>query len=61
MYLINHLPTPLLLHKSPFECLYHKLPNYSTIHVFGAHVFLLSNVLIPINYKYVLVIVSLLA
>ena len=35
VFLINCLPTPLLNHKSPFECLFHKPPDYTSLRVFG--------------------------
>ena len=34
-HLINMLPTPILQYKSPFEILYNKLPDYSTLRSFG--------------------------
>ncbi|KAI5330645.1 hypothetical protein L3X38_030043 [Prunus dulcis] len=34
-YLINRLPTPLLKHKSPYEILHQKSPDYSNLRVFG--------------------------
>jgi histone deacetylase 1/2 len=34
-YVINRLPTPVLKHKSPFKMLYHKLPDYRFMRVFG--------------------------
>ena len=33
--LINHMPTPVLFKKSPFECLFHQLPDYSFLRTFG--------------------------
>ena len=33
--IINHLPTVILKHKSPFECLYHVSPDYTSLRVFG--------------------------
>lgn len=34
-YLINRLHTPVLNNKSPFEMLYHKLPDYGFLRAFG--------------------------
>ena len=34
-YIINRLPSPVLHYKSPYECLYHVLPDYSLFKVFG--------------------------
>lgn len=34
-YVINRTPTPILQNKSPYDILFGKSPNYSTIRVFG--------------------------
>lgn len=34
-HIINRLPRPIINHKSPFELLYHKVPSYSHVRVFG--------------------------
>jgi hypothetical protein len=34
-YIINRLPTPVLHHKSSFEILYNKIPDYRFMRVFG--------------------------
>ncbi|XP_038693768.1 uncharacterized protein LOC119991495 [Tripterygium wilfordii] len=34
-YLINHIPTPLPSHKSPYELLHGHMPNYSHLRVLG--------------------------
>jgi len=39
IHIINRLPTLLLHKKTPFEILYHKLPDYSRIRVFGCVAF----------------------
>lgn len=38
-FLINRTPTPLLSHKSPFECLYGHKPDYDSMRVFGSLVY----------------------
>ena len=35
VYLINHMPTTILNNKSPFECLFGRLPNYKKLRIFG--------------------------
>lgn len=39
-YIINRLPTPLLHHKSPYECLFHQPPDYDSLRVFGSLCFI---------------------
>lgn len=39
VYLINCLPTPTLLHKSPYEILYHTPPHLLHLKVFGCTCF----------------------
>ena len=34
-YIINRLPTPILKHKSPYEILYKRVPDYQIMRVFG--------------------------
>jgi hypothetical protein len=34
-HLINRIPTPFISNKSPFEIMFHKLPVYSHLRVFG--------------------------
>lgn len=38
-YIINRLPSRLLLNKSPFELLFGSSPNYDTFRTFGCRVF----------------------
>lgn len=39
IYIINMLPTPILSNKSPFEVLFHTVPNYEVFRIFGCRVF----------------------
>jgi hypothetical protein len=39
VYTINRLPSPSTHNKSPFELIYDKLPNYSSLRVFGCACF----------------------
>ena len=39
VYIINRLPTPVLSHFSPYEKLFHQVPNYSILRVFGCKCF----------------------
>ena len=34
-YLINHLPTPVLTNKKPYEIIFGKTPTYKHLRVFG--------------------------
>jgi len=35
VYLINHMPTPILAHCSPFDCLFHRSLHYHFLRTFG--------------------------
>jgi histone deacetylase 1/2 len=35
VYLINRMPTPVLAHCSPFDCLFHRSPDYHFLRTFG--------------------------
>jgi hypothetical protein len=39
IYIINRLPTLMLNHSSPYEKLFHQVPNYSILRVFGCKCF----------------------
>jgi hypothetical protein len=39
VFIINRLPTPVLDHISPYEKLFHKLPDYTLLRVFGCKCF----------------------
>lgn len=39
VYIINRLPTPVLDNKTPYECLYGDLPDYSVMKIFGCLAF----------------------
>ncbi|KAJ0799808.1 putative RNA-directed DNA polymerase transcription factor Lambda-DB family [Helianthus annuus] len=39
VFIINRLPSPILQGKSPFELLYHQIPNYAMFRTFGCRVF----------------------
>ncbi|CAN1222790.1 Retrovirus-related Pol polyprotein from transposon TNT 1-94 [Linum grandiflorum] len=41
VYLVNRQPTPVLAHRSPFETLYDRKPNYARLRVFGCTCFVL--------------------
>jgi len=35
VYLINRMPTPVLAHRSPFDCLFHRSPDYHFLRASG--------------------------
>ena len=35
VYLINRMPTPILAHRSPFDCLFQRSPDYHFLCTFG--------------------------
>nr|KYP37856.1 Retrovirus-related Pol polyprotein from transposon TNT 1-94 [Cajanus cajan] len=39
MFLINHVPSPVILNKTPFELLYKQKPDFSMLKVFGCMCF----------------------
>jgi hypothetical protein len=49
-YLINRTPTPLLEGKTPFEKIFHKIPTYSHLRVFGCRCFVSTHPLRPTKF-----------
>ena len=39
VYLINRMPTPILAHRSPFDCLFQRSPDYHFLRTFGCFCF----------------------
>jgi len=53
VYLINRMPTPVISHRSPFDCLFQRSPDYHFCVLFGVFVFLFCVHIMIINWIFV--------